>query len=138
MQKNISAGIAGLLFSFGLIISDMINPQKVLNFLDITGQWDASLAFVMGGALITLGGLQRFILQRTKPIYEEKFQLPSTSQIDTRLLSGAALFGVGWGLGGLCPGPALAGMSFGNGQIYLFILGMLAGMGLFQKLHTQK
>jgi uncharacterized membrane protein YedE/YeeE len=138
MAKNIAAFVAGLLFGLGLAISQMINPQKVLGFLDVAGQWDGSLALVMAGALITLVTLQHFIFRRSAPVYEAAFNLPKSTRIDARLLIGAALFGIGWGLAGLCPGPALAGLSFGIVENYLFVLAMLAGMWLFQILHGEK
>jgi uncharacterized membrane protein YedE/YeeE len=138
MAKNIAAFVAGLLFGLGLTISQMINPQKVLGFLDVAGEWDGSLALVMAGALITLATLQHFIFRRAAPVYEAAFNLPKSTRIDARLLIGAVLFGIGWGLAGLCPGPALAGLSFGIVENYLFVLAMLAGMWLFQILHGEK
>jgi uncharacterized membrane protein YedE/YeeE len=138
MAKNLSAFVAGLLFGLGLTIAQMINPQKVLGFLDITGQWDGSLALVMASALTTVITLQHFIFRRAKPLYEAEFNLPTSKAIDARLLSGAALFGMGWGLAGLCPGPAIAGLGFGIAENILFVLAMLAGMGLFQFLHGEK
>jgi hypothetical protein len=138
MAKNIAALVAGLLFGLGLTISQMINPQKVLGFLDVAGQWDGSLALVMAGALITLAILQHFIFRRAAPVCAAAFNLPKSTSIDARLLIGAALFGIGWGLAGLCPGPALAGLSFGIVENYLFVLAMLAGMWLFQILHGEK
>jgi uncharacterized membrane protein YedE/YeeE len=120
---------AGLLFGLGLVISGMINPAKVLNFLDVAGTWDPSLAFVMAGALIvaTLG--YRLVLPRGKPLFASDFSVPSARQIDPRLIGGAALFGAGWGLVGFCPGPAITAAALGMGEVYIFLAAMLAGMG---------
>ncbi len=138
MAKHITAFSAGLLFGFGLTVAQMINPQKVLGFLDVAGSWDASLALVMAGALITLATLQHFIFRRAAPLYETQFNLPSSQMIDARLLIGAGLFGIGWGLAGLCPGPALAGLSFGIPENYAFVIAMLVGMIVFQLFHRAK
>ena len=110
MKKNIAALIAGLLFGLGLAISQMTNPAKVLNFLDITGTWDPTLAFVMGGAVLVTLISFRFILKQDRPLFEGQFHLPTRSDIDGRLLGGAALFGIGWGLAGYCPGPGIAAL----------------------------
>ena len=139
MKKNKAALLCGILFGLGLAISQMNNPDKVLAFLDVTGNWDASLAFVMGGALITLATLQHFILKRHQPICETKFHLPKTNNpIDKRLILGAIIFGIGWGLVGFCPGAVLA--AFGDGKIepFLFALALGAGMVLFNKFHEKK
>lgn len=136
MTKNKAALLCGILFGLGLTISQMNNPDKVLAFLDVTGNWDASLAFVMGGALITLVTLQHFILKRPQPICDTEFHLPKANNpIDKRLIFGAAIFGIGWGLIGFCPGAVLA--AFGDGKIepFLFTLALGAGMMLFNKFH---
>lgn len=126
MRLPISTFIAGLLFGGGLTVSQMVNPGKVIAFLDITGDWDPSLAFVMGGALVvTLVGY-RFVLKRNGPLFGDRFRLPTRKDIDAPLLTGAALFGVGWGLAGLCPGPALASASFGGQNAYIFVGTMIA------------
>lgn len=126
MRLPISTFIAGLLFGGGLTVSQMVNPEKVISFLDITGDWDPSLAFVMGGALIvTLVGY-RLVLKRNTPLFDETFRLPTRKDIDAPLLMGAALFGVGWGLAGLCPGPALASASFAGQNAYIFVGTMVA------------
>jgi len=102
MRLPVSTFIAGLLFGGGLTVSQMVNPEKVISFLDITGNWDPSLAFVMGGALlVTLIGY-KFVLKRSGPLFDDKFRLPTRKDIDAPLLIGAALFGIGWGLAGLC------------------------------------
>jgi uncharacterized membrane protein YedE/YeeE len=138
MAHNIAALAAGLLFGLGLVISGMINPQKVLGFLNFAGDWDGSLALVMAGALLTLGTLQRFILRRPTPLLGEKFYLPTAKIIDAPLLVGAMLFGLGWGLAGLCPGPAMAGLSLGITENTVFVIAMLAGMWFFQVFHNKK
>ena len=132
MERNISALIAGVVFGLGLTISQMINPEKVLAFLDIFGAWDPSLAFVMGGALLVTGIGYRFVWRRARPLFADGFQLPTNNKLDIRLAGGAVLFGVGWGLVGLCPGPALAGLLLGGGDTLLFVGAMLAGFALFE------
>ncbi|WP_114394546.1 DUF6691 family protein [Oleisolibacter albus] len=134
MARLISSLLAGLLFGAGLALSGMIDPAKVLGFLDVAGDWDPSLAFVMGGALaVTLLGY-RLVLRRPHPLFDAAFHLPSRRDIDARLLGGAALFGIGWGLAGYCPGPALASLGFGGRGVLTFVLAMLAGMALFRVL----
>lgn len=136
MLKNIVAFTCGLIFSLGLVIAQMVNPQKVLAFLDVAGQWDPSLALVMAGALMTLGLLQRFIIfRRPAPLLALKFQLPENAAIDRRLLIGAAIFGLGWGLLGFCPGPAFAAMSLQPLQTLLFLIAMCLGIKIFSWLH---
>lgn len=121
MRLPASTFIAGLLFGGGLTVSQMVNPDKVISFLNITGDWDPSLAFVMGGALIvTLIGYQ-LVLKRKGPLFADKFRLPTRKDIDSPLLMGAALFGIGWGLAGLCPGPALASASFAGVNAFIFV-----------------
>lgn len=134
MARLISSVLAGLLFGAGLALSGMIDPAKVLGFLDVAGDWDPSLAFVMGGALaVTLLGY-RLVLRRPHPLFDAAFHLPTRRDIDARLLGGAALFGIGWGLAGYCPGPALASLGFGGRGVLTFVLAMLAGMALFRVL----
>lgn len=135
MLKNLSALCCGTLFGLGLVISQMVNPGKVLAFLDIAGHWDPSLALVMAGALITLGIAHKLILRRPAPILEQSFHLPRATRIDARLLIGAALFGVGWGLSGFCPGAAIAAISYGRTEALLFTFAMCAGMWLFRLIH---
>jgi uncharacterized protein len=126
--------IIGLIFGIGLIVSGMSNPAKVLNFLDFaaipSGTWDASLAFVMAGAIaVTFIGF-KLALKRPQPIFGEKFYLPGREDIDARLVAGPAIFGVGWGLAGFCPGPAVTALGFGTKAAVIFVLAMLAGMWL--------
>jgi hypothetical protein len=122
--------LAGLIFGLGLLISGMANPAKVQNFLDIAGTFDPSLIFVMAGAVtVSLIGY-RFILQRPRPILAERFYLPTAKDIDLRLVGGAALFGIGWGLSGFCPGPAIVSLPLLAKGTLIFVLAMLAGIGL--------
>ncbi|RTL95212.1 YeeE/YedE family protein [Ancylobacter aquaticus] len=118
----------GLLFGFGLIVSGMSNPAKVLNFLDLFGTFDPSLAFVMGGAVVVAFIGFRLVLTREKPLMAPRFQLPTRSDIDARLIVGPALFGIGWGLGGFCPGPAFTALGLAAPGTLAFIPAMLAGM----------
>ena len=128
-MKQACALIAGVIFGLGLILSGMANPAKVLNFLDIVGTWDPSLAFVMGGAvLVTAPGFALLRRMRDKPIFAETFQFPTKSDIDPKLLIGAVMFGVGWGLGGFCPGPALTSVPIAAFGTLAFVLCMLGGI----------
>ena len=130
-MKLVTAFIAGALFAFGLAIGGMTDPAKVIAFLDVAGDWDPSLAFVMGGAILVYAPLYRLVTKRDAPLLDGVFHLPSRRDIDTRLLAGAAAFGIGWGLGGFCPGPAVvATMSFGTTAL-IFTASMLGGMALF-------
>ena len=120
--------MSGLLFGAGVTISGMVNPMKVLNFMDIFGHWDATLIFVMGAALaVTLMGYQ-IIFKRTAPLFAASFRLPTSKDIDAKLLGGAALFGLGWGISGFCPGPAVASVVFGRTESITFVIAMAAGM----------
>src|SRR4051794_4650900 len=126
--------IVGLIFGFGLIVSGMSNPAKVLNFLDFvairTGTWDASLAFVMAGAIaVTFTGF-KLVLERSQPVFGERFHLPAKGDIDARVVAGPALFGIGWGLAGFCPGPAITALGLGTKTAAIFVVAMLAGMWL--------
>lgn len=121
---------AGILFGFGLALSAMINPAKVLNFLDVAGAWDPSLLLVMGGALaVTIPGF-RLVLRRPAPLLDGRFHLPQRSEIDLRLIGGAALFGLGWGLSGFCPGPAITALVTQAAPVFGFVAAMLAGYQL--------
>ncbi len=125
------AALAGLVFGLGLLVSGMADPQKVLGFLDIAGAWDPSLALVMGGAIAL--GLPGFALarRRSRSLLGAPMQLPARQTIDAPLLFGSALFGIGWGLAGYCPGPALVGTAAGLGSAAIFSAAMLAGMLLY-------
>lgn len=120
--------IAGILFGLGLVISGMANPLKVQNFLDIFGAWDPSLAFVMAGAiLVTMPGY--FILRtKARPLFAAQFEFPTRRDLDKNLIVGSAIFGMGWGIGGFCPGPALTSLSTGATGAFIFIAAMLVGM----------
>jgi uncharacterized membrane protein YedE/YeeE len=130
----IVAFLTGLLFALGLIVSGMSNPAKVLNFLDVTGAWDPTLALVMGGALLVAFPAFRRVLKQPKPVFEERFHLPTKRQIDSTLLSGAALFGIGWGLAGLCPGPALTAAGSGSMPALVFTVAMIVGAWAWKSL----
>lgn len=126
--RNLAALAAGLLFGLGLAISRMIDPAKVQGFLDLAGKWDPSLAFVMLGAIaVSLAGF-RLAARRPKPVLELSFQLPSKTTLDLPLISGALIFGIGWGLVGYCPGPALSSLLLGRWESVLFVVAMIAGM----------
>ena len=137
-MKLLMALLAGLLFGLGLILSGMTDPAKVLGFLDLTGNWDPSLAFVMGGALLVGSLVFPFATRRPKSILGEAMRLPTATRIDRRLVLGGLMFGVGWGLAGYCPGPALASLAPGGSKPLLFFVAMLAGMALFELLESIK
>lgn len=138
MAKYLSALFCGILFGLGLSVSQMINPQKVLGFLDVMGAWDPSLALVMASALLIAGVLQVIILRRPVPLLEPDFHRSKVTVIDKPLVAGAAIFGLGWGLSGFCPGPAISALSSGIPESYVFTGAMFAGMWLFQILHGSK
>jgi uncharacterized membrane protein YedE/YeeE len=137
-MNAMAAGLAGLVFGFGLIVSGMANPGKVLGFLDLAGAWDPSLAFVMGGAIGV--GVVAFAVarQRTKSFLGLDMKLPQAQHIDARLVVGSVLFGVGWGVAGFCPGPALVALGAGHVKAAVFVGAMLAGMGLFELLESRR
>ena len=134
MTKLIGCFASGLIFGLGLAVSGMINPAKVLGFLDIAGAWDPTLLLVMGGALLVAIPGTHLVTKRPKPLLEGRFQLPTRKDIDVKLVAGAAVFGIGWGLVGFCPGPALAALGSGLWPVGLFFLAMLAGMFLQSRL----
>lgn len=127
-MRALIALISGALFGLGLIISDMVNPARVLGFLDVAGAWDPTLAFVMAGAMIPMAIAWRIAAARTGPACGGTFPSKAATRIDRRLLGGAALFGAGWGLVGFCPGPALTAVGAGNLEAVVFTVAMLAGM----------
>lgn len=131
---NFISLLSGLIFSIGLVISGMINPSKVKGFLDIFGKWDYALIFVMGGAVL-FNILAYLIIFKGKPFFTDRFYLPSKSAIDKNLVIGTSLFGIGWGLSGICPGPALVNIVTLNTNIFVFIFSMIIGMLIFKKLH---
>ena len=129
-MRNLSALLVGILFGLGLAMSGMTDTAKVQGFLDLFGQWIPDLAFVMGGAVLVTVVAFRLVLKRETPLLDTSFQVPTNTAIDPRLLGGAALFGIGWGLYGYCPGPALAALAYLDWQAGLFVLAMAAGMWL--------
>jgi uncharacterized membrane protein YedE/YeeE len=130
--RNLVAALAGVLFALGLGLAGMTQPAKVLSFLDVSGDWDPSLAFVMGGAAITFGICYHVIRRRQTPLLAQHFSVPTTKQVDWRLIGGSALFGVGWGLGGFCPGPGVVSLASGGAGALVFTATMLLGMGTFK------
>lgn len=128
MGRILAGLLSGAVFGAGLSISGLINPAKVTAFLDVAGNWDPSLALVMFAAVSVTTVGYRFVLRGARPLFEASFSLPTRRDIDRNLLIGAAVFGVGWGLGGVCPGPALAGLGFGAAETMGFVAAMLAGM----------
>ncbi|MGR3890006.1 YeeE/YedE family protein [Pseudomonas sp. 1152_12] len=132
------AWVAGLVFGIGLLVSGMTNPAKVIAFLDVSGRWDPSLAFVMGGAIAVAAVGFKFARTRTQSLLGLPMNLPTARNIDRRLVMGSLLFGVGWGVAGICPGPALVLLGSGLPQGVVFVIAMLAGMGLFEWLERRK
>jgi uncharacterized protein len=126
--------IVGTLFGGGLVLSDMINPARVQAFLDVAGAWDPTLMFVMGSALVPSAIAYGIRRRMRRPLLGGRFAIPESCTIDRSLLTGAAMFGIGWGLVGLCPGPAVAGLVLGAWQPWLFVGAMLAGMALHRRL----
>lgn len=128
--RTLAGLVAGTVFGAGLAWSQMTDPRKVLGFLDITGDWDPSLLFVMGGAVVLAFAGYRFVLKRKAPLLDDRFHVPGASPIDGPLLAGSALFGIGWGLAGYCPGPAIASLGFGNAEMLWFLPALLGGIVL--------
>lgn len=124
--------ITGAIFSIGLSISGMVNPNKVIGFLDFLGEWDPSLMFVMAGGVLVNTVLFSFILKRKNPLYAESFSLPTAKDIDKRLIIGSALFGIGWGIGGVCPGPGIANLITLNPKVIIFCICIVLGMFIFK------
>lgn len=128
-MKYLSAFLIGAIFGIGIVVSGMGDPAKVQNFFDLFGSWDPSLAFVMGGALLVfMPGYFLLVRPRTTPILEAEFRMPQRKAIDTRLIGGAATFGIGWGVVGFCPGGGIPMIGTGNGSVLLFVAAMVAGM----------
>lgn len=125
-----TALVAGAIFGAGLALSGMADPQRVRAFLDIFGAWDPTLAFVMGGALVPMALAWTVQRRLTRPVFADGFALPATRGIDAPLVVGAMLFGIGWGLSGLCPGPAIAGLALAPAQAGIAVVAMIAGMAL--------
>lgn len=127
-MKNLTALLAGLVFGLGIAISGMANPAKVLNFFDPFGTFDPSLILVMAGALITTFIGYRLAFKRQAPLFEDKFSIPTQRRIDPSLIGGSAVFGIGWGISGFCPGGAIPALGFGGQETLAFVVSMLAGL----------
>ena len=132
MLAAIAALVAGLIFGAGLTVAQMINPSKIVNFLDIAGNWDPSLAFVMGAAVPVAAAGFALARRRSTPWFGPVFRWPTAARFDVRAAWGGALFGVGWGLSGYCPGPAVASLGFGHAGTWWFVAAMVAGMALLE------
>lgn len=127
MLRNIAALASGIIFGVGLGVSQMTNPDKVLDFFDLFGVWDPSLAFVMGGAVAVTTVAFRYVLKRPNPLLAARFNLPTKSDIDARLIAGSAIYGVGWGLVGFCVGPSIAALAYGDNRVVIFVVALIAG-----------
>ncbi len=136
MLRNIASLACGIIFGAGLGISQMTNPDKVLDFFDVFGAWDPSLAFVMGGAVAVTAVAFRFVLKRPNPLLAETFSLPTKADIDARLIAGAAVYGVGWGLTGFCVGPAVAALAFADARVLIFLAALVVGILLSRLIDT--
>lgn len=130
MKTSFIGLISGTLFGAGLALSGMMNPSRVRGFLDVLGDWDPTLAFVMGGAVLVMAIAWLLQKRMARPLACDEFSLPGTSKIDGKLIGGAILFGIGWGLAGLCPGPAIATLATNTGNVILFVAAMAAGMAI--------
>lgn len=133
MIRRLGFFVAGAAFAIGLTVSGMTDPGKIQGFLDFAGAWDPSLALVMLGAVVGYGGLRRLVLRREQPLLGGNFSMPGHEHIDARLLAGASIFGLGWGLAGLCPGPALTNLGAGRPLVLAFVVAMTAGVLLAQR-----
>lgn len=127
-MRHFSTYLIGVIFGVGISVSGMANPAKVLNFFDIAGSWDPSLAFVMGGAVVVAFLGYKIVLRRPAPVFDAKFHLPDNPRIDARLLGGSALFGIGWGIAGFCPGGALPALGTGQINVVIFVAALIAGI----------
>lgn len=132
MKAILSGLIAGVVFGCGLILSEMVNPMRVRGFLDVAGRWDPTLVFVMGGALGVAGLGYQLLFRLPRPVWASEFSLPTARHLDAKLIVGGALFGVGWGLSGLCPGPAIVSAATLNPDILIFVVAMALGMKGFE------
>lgn len=132
-RETIAAFVSGAIFAVGLAIAGMTQPAKVVGFLDVAGDWDPSLAFVMLGAIAMYASFRRWVMTLDRPVWSQAFSLPTKKDLDGRLVLGAALFGVGWGLGGFCPGPALASLGTATPEVLIFVGAMLVGMFAFNR-----
>jgi uncharacterized membrane protein YedE/YeeE len=138
MKQNLIALLCGIVFGIGLSLSHMINPIKILNFLDITGNWDPSLIFVMIGALAVAFVSFKWILKRPAPLLAESFHISRKSSIDKPLILGAAIFGIGWGMSGYCPGPAVAGLGLLSLESVIMVVAIFLGFFAFNRFFARK
>ena len=129
-MKLVFALLTGLVFGIGIAISGMMDPAKVLNFFDVAGTWDPSLAFVMGGALVTTFIGYKLVFGRAAPVFEDSFNVPTSRTIDARLIGGSAIFGIGWGISGFCPGGALPALGTGRWEVFAFTAALVVGIFL--------
>jgi uncharacterized membrane protein YedE/YeeE len=136
--RNLAALASGVVFGLGLSLAQMTNPDKVLNFLDITGRWDPSLLLVLGGAVVLSAITFRLVFKRGTPLWDTLFHLPLPQAIDGPLIVGSALFGIGWGLSGYCPGPAIASLGFGNPEALWVVPSIVAGAALQRWTHFRE
>lgn len=138
MKSFVLAAMAGALFAIGLTVGGMTVPAKVIGFLSVSGAWDPQLAFVMAGAIIVYASLLRIIRRRAVPLLADRFHWPTVRAIDARLVGGAAIFGIGWGLSGYCPGPALASLAGGAASAIVFVVAMIGGMVIARGLDRKR
>ena len=136
-MSHLATFLAGLLFAAGLVLGGMTQPAKVINFLDVSGSWDPSLAFVMAGALLVYGLALRVVTRRETPMFSGEFMIPTRQDLPPRLFLGAALFGVGWALAGFCPGPAVVALGSGMSEAFWFVPGLLGGMAAYRVFSTR-
>ena len=137
-MKHVYALLTGLVFGTGIAVSGMMDPAKVLNFFDIAGTWDPSLAFVMGGALVVTFLGYRLVWRREAPLFGVRFQVPTSTVLDGKLIGGSALFGIGWGIAGFCPGAAIPALGTGRWEVALFLVSVIAGFLLRRMLPVAK
>lgn len=137
MKRELAALAAGLLFGLGLAVAQMTDPLKVLAFLDLAGQWDPSLLLVLGGAVIVTFVGYRLALGRPAPALAPRFELPIQTLIDRPLVAGSAIFGIGWGIAGYCPGPAISSVAFANAEVLVFLPALAVGSWLHHLLHVR-
>jgi uncharacterized membrane protein YedE/YeeE len=137
-MRLLSAWAIGLIFGLGISLSGMANPAKVLNFFDLAGAWDPSLAFVMGGALVTTFIGYRLVFRRPAPVLDAGFHLPQAKAIDVRLIGGSVIFGIGWGISGFCPGGALPALGTGAGDVLAFVAALVVGLLIARALQSPR
>lgn len=138
LKQDLLALLSGTIFGIGLSLSQMIDRQRVLGFLDLAGSWDSTLLFVLAGAVAFTVIAFRFVLQRKEPLWGDKFFLPSRTDVDRRLVLGSAMFGVGWGISGYCPGPGITALVLGSWNPVLFVLALIAGMFAFNRYEASR